>query len=99
MKWLVTLLLLCSIGFAQETKKYDLNREKQLIAGVVILQHSDKYLTGVETKIYMSELLKITKYSPKDAKRIIQKFTGKPERFKRVLEDIEEELKGKKDGK
>lgn len=94
----VILLLLCLVvfSFAKEEREYKLNREKQLLAGVVLLHHSDKYLTNVETNIYMKELLKITEFTPKEAHKILQKYKNRPDKFKRVLEQIEEEMKGKK---
>lgn len=94
----VVLFVLTLIGFSlakEELPEYKLNREKQLVAGVVLLHHSDKYLTNVETNIYMKELLKITEYTPKEAHRILQKYRNRPEKFRRVLEQIEEEMMGK----
>lgn len=98
----VILILLCMVlfAFAKEEREYKLNREKQLLAGVVLLHHSDKYLTNVETNIYMKELLKITEYTPKEAHKILHKYKNRPDKFKRVLEQIEDEMKGrKKNGK
>lgn len=96
MKILIILLVIVASVWGEKGKKYHLNREKQLIAGVVLLHHSDKYLTNMETNIYIKELLKVTGYSPKDAHRIINKYKNRPDKFKKVLEQIEAEMKGKK---
>lgn len=96
----VILLFLFSIASAVEApRKLNLNRDKQFIAGVVILEHSEKYLTNMETNVYMKELLRITDLTPKAARKILEKYKGRPERFRKTLEQIEDELRGKKNGK
>lgn len=96
MKVVLCILLLTVLLWAEKGEDYNLNREKQLIAGVVLLHHSDKYLTNMETNIYIKELLKITDYTPKEAHRIIMKYKNRPDKFKKVLEHIETEMKGRR---
>lgn len=100
MKTMLILFLFVVCSIAKQEGKYDFNREKQLIAGVVLLHHSEKYLTDMETNIYIKELLEITEYTPKEAYKVINRFQNRPDKFKKVLEQIEEEMKGsKKNGK
>jgi hypothetical protein len=78
--------------FPEEIGKDLLNREQQLIFGLVVLNRRYPTLRNDGYSYYLRELLKTTGYSADEAKKIIADYNDNPKKWLVALENIRNTL-------